>query len=204
MGIFQSAHPGLEGKACPRAAPEEGIISARWTPPEIERAIELWKSGVGGQATAAALEAEFGIRRSKCSVIARMARAGLSFQGAPSPQALRAAANAKLARGLVAPPRRKAAPKPAAAPVPRPSPRIAPRPAMGVAIPESKRVAITDLKAGMCRWIAGDPRQDATCCGHAVDVGSPVWCSAHRAIGTVGARPRGIPAMITSNLRKAA
>ncbi|MCK2057221.1 GcrA family cell cycle regulator [Methylobacterium sp. 37f] len=170
----------------------EEVSQAKWTPEEIERAKELWVDGKGGQGTADELFAQFGVRRSKCSVISRMARCGLSFQGRQSPPALRSLANAKIARGTGRSARRKpATPKPVAvARIPRPAPRLAPRPPADVAIPESRRVALTDLTAGACRWIAGDPRFDATCCGHPIDPGSAVWCTAHRAIGTVGSQRR--------------
>ncbi|TXN68471.1 hypothetical protein FV230_12945 [Methylobacterium sp. WL6] len=61
-----------------------------------------------------------------------------------------------------------------------------------------RRVSILDVRDGVCRWIAGDPRLDPTACGHPADLGSP-YCPAHRTVA-----PRSREAAYVPAFRKAA
>ncbi|WP_162238977.1 GcrA family cell cycle regulator [Methylobacterium sp. Leaf85] len=157
-----------------------------WSPDLVERVKAAWLAGASAGVISAALAAD-GVHRSASSFIGRMRREGCSFLGPGT-------GRTRLARNPHEGPRK--APKAVvvkAAPPPPPAPRFTPRPkASDVALPESRRVAILDVRDGMCRWIAGDPRRDAPACGHPTDLGSP-YCPGHRCIGTVAARSRGVP-----------
>lgn len=48
-------------------------------------------------------------------------------------------------------------------------------------LPESRRVSLLDLKAGVCRWPLGDPRDEGFCfCGADTDLLSHAYCPSHR------------------------
>ncbi|WP_162248637.1 GcrA family cell cycle regulator [Methylobacterium sp. Leaf94] len=158
---------------------------SRPLPPEtLDRMKAAWLAGTTAEAIAADVAAE-GHLMTASAVIGRMRRAGLTFMGPRSNW-----------RAPIKPRVRKPRPKKAAAPVvvkappPPPAPRPTPRPqACDVVLPESRRVAIWDVRDGQCRWIAGDPRRDSTACGHTTAAGSP-YCPAHRLIGTEALRSR--------------
>jgi len=141
-----------------------------------------WLAGSAAKVIAADVAAE-GIVLSASAVIGRMRRAGLSFQG---PRSMWRPPVGKAPRKPRAPRKAAAVVVVKLAPAPRPGPRTK---ASSIAIPESRRVALWDLRADACRWIAGDPHVDASCCEHPADPGSP-YCSAHRFISTVTPRAR--------------
>lgn len=164
-------------------------------PPEtFDRMKVQWLAGTAAKVIAADVAAE-GIVLSASAVIGRMRRAGLAFMG---PRSNWRAPVRKRCRKQRAVRKSDAAVVVKLAPAPRPGPRTK---AASVAIPESRRVAIVDLRDGLCRWIAGDPRVDATACGHQTDPGSP-YCAAHRFIGTV--TPRARSAVYTPAFQRAA
>ncbi|WP_156462870.1 GcrA family cell cycle regulator [Methylobacterium sp. Leaf93] len=160
-----------------------------WSPDLVERVKALWLAGVSARSISATLAAE-GIARSHSSVIGRMRRENVSFQGP-------GASRPPLARKPHEGPRK--APKALVVKAPPPPPKPAPRPAASdVLLPESRRVSILDVRDGVCRWIAGDPRLDPTACGHPADLGSP-YCPAHRTVA-----PRSREAAYVPAFRKAA
>lgn len=168
-----------------------------WDPVLVERVKAAWLSGASARSISASLAAE-GIARSHSAVIGRMRREGLSHQGPRPAMALPLRSARKPHEG----PRKAPEAVVVKAPPPPPKPKPAPRPkACDVVLPESRRVAITDIRDGMCRWIAGNPRRDSTACGHPTDAGSP-YCPAHRIVGTVA--PRSRAAAYTPTFQRAA
>lgn len=71
-----------------------------------------------------------------------------------------------------------------------------------MALPESLRVSLVDVRDGQCKWISGEPTAEATCCGHRVDQGSS-YCPGHRALGTVAPRQRGVAPVLFFRMKAA-
>ncbi|WP_246691506.1 GcrA family cell cycle regulator [Methylobacterium sp. WL12] len=172
----------IERLAAPTATLPTG--PARWSPAAVERAMALWATAPSAADVAMAVNTEFGTAFSRRAIISRMHRAGLSHAGPRLPVMLpkgtKGKPKAKRDPATVVKP--KPAPKPAAVLVARPAPRPS-------ELPESRRVAITEIGASACRYIAWDPRVDSSCCGHAVEQGS-AWCPGHARICTTVSRPR--------------
>lgn len=167
----------------------EALPKRFWPAAATELAVSLWANTPSAAHVADAVNAQFGLAISRKSVIAKMHRLGLSFKGPALPDMLPAGTKGQArpdhARAVAL--KAKPAPKPRPAPVlVAPQPRPAPRPS---ALPESRRVAIEDLRYGMCRYIAADPKIDSTCCGHAVEIGS-AWCPAQARLCMTASRPR--------------
>nr|WP_281409806.1 GcrA family cell cycle regulator [Methylobacterium sp. BTF04] len=162
--------------------------AGHWSPAATELAISLWTSAPSAADVAAEINRRFGMSVSRKAIIAKMHRCGLSFKGPALPVMLpKGTKGAPRPVRATAAPKAKPAPKPKAAPVLVASvPRPAPRP---MDLPESRRVAIQNLRHDECRYIAGDPKTDPTCCGHAVELGSS-WCPAHARLCTTVHRPR--------------
>lgn len=79
-------------------------------------------------------------------------------------------------------PRKVVIQRPSAGPSPlKPKPRP-PRIRPGDTGPESLRILIEDARHDQCRFIAGDPLVDRTCCGHATV--SLSWCAYHHRVVT--------------------
>lgn len=168
-----------------------------WDPALVARVKDAWLAGTSARSISATLAAE-GVARSHSSIIGRMRREGLSHMG-PRPSGTGLPKTARKPRAVARKAPSEVVVKAAATP---PAPRPAPRPmASDVVLPESRRVAILDVRDGLCRWIAGDPRVDATCCGHPTAAGSS-YCEGHRIIGTVARRPSVAP--LVTSFRRAA
>ncbi|WP_375453432.1 GcrA family cell cycle regulator [uncultured Methylobacterium sp.] len=160
-----------------------------WQPAAAELAASMWSTTPSAAHVADAINAAFGVAISRKSVIAKMHRMGLSFQGPELPAQLPAGTKGQVRpdRARTVAPKVRPAPKPRAVPVlVAPLPRPAPRPST---LPESRRVAITEIGASSCRYIAGDPRVDPSCCGHAVEPGSS-WCPGHARLCSTTYQPR--------------
>ncbi|KQP62141.1 GcrA family cell cycle regulator [Methylobacterium sp. Leaf112] len=160
-----------------------GVLpKGHWSPEAVEMAVSLWPTTPSAADVAEALNARFGLAISRKAVIAKMHRLGLSFRGPALPKMLPSGTKGKTR------PKRDPAVKPKPKPVPAPAPvpkavapvPPAPRPSH---LPESRRVAIEDLRYGECKFIANDPRIDASCCGHSTELGSS-RCPAHARLCT--------------------
>lgn len=165
-------------------------VTFKWSPDATAFAVSLWTKATPAADVAAAVNRRFDTDFSRKSLIAKMHRMGLSHSGPSIPSAFTAGGKGKS----------KPAPKPKAPRKPKPipvavavvaKPTAAPRPAVPMALPESRRVAIHDLRIGHCRYIAGNPRVDSTACGHKAVLGSS-WCEAHRVLCTAVSRPRAV------------
>ncbi|GJE52707.1 hypothetical protein GOFOIKOB_5781 [Methylobacterium tardum] len=156
-----------------------------WKPKHRELVLTMWPTGCGSARIIEALAAEHGIHVSKSAVVGIAFRAGLAFCGArkkpPPPRgprpprvAMTPEQRAERERARAARRRERAAAD-AGRPVPPPRPRVA-----AAGVPESLRIPIWEIRDGACRYIADDPREGGTCCGHQTFPGSP-WCEGHRA-----------------------
>ena len=155
-----------------------------WDADLVARVKAAWLAGTSARSISATLAAE-GVARSHSSIIGRMRREGLSHMG-PRPSGTGLPKTARKPRAVA---RKATSNVVVKAPSPPPAPRPAPRPqASDVVLPESLRVAIWDVRDGLCRWIAGDLRVDPTACGHPTVAGSS-YCEGHRIIGTAARRP---------------
>lgn len=185
-----------------------------WTPPLVEEATALWLKHRSGTEIAMYMSGKYDVAFTKNSIICKMNRLGLSGKGGTRPSICRPppvrrkdmtpAALAALRereritraqrRGANPVPARRERTAPAARPaeaalaVPaRPAPAPPPRP---VGILPSLDIPLTELREGMCKFIAIDPLVivPAPCCGHPVAEGSS-WCPGHRRLCTVPTRP---------------
>jgi GcrA cell cycle regulator len=143
-----------------------------WTDERVELLSKLWGEGLSASQIAAALGG--GVTRN--AVIGKVHRLGLSGRAkAGTPAAQRPAR-----------PRSPAQPGPIAEPAILASPAAGPTAApelapvlQEVAIPESKRVGILELRDSMCRWPLGDPsKPDFAFCGARAVTGLP-YCGHH-------------------------
>lgn len=165
-----------------------GVLpKGHWSPEAVEMAVAMWPTTPSAADVAEALNARFGLDISRKAVIAKMHRLGLSFRRPALPKTLPSGTKGKTGPKREPAAAVKSAPKPvpaskAVAPVPP-----APRPSQ---LPESRRVALADLRYGECKYIANDPRVDATCCGHRAEFGS-YWCPAHARLCTTVYRRKG-------------
>lgn len=126
-----------------------------WTKPRVDKLEQLWSDGFSASQIAPELDA----RLSRNAVIGKLHRLGLSGRGLPTqPQ----------------PPRRRTYAKRALRPVDAPV-KIE-NPINVVAL--SKGYRIDELTARTCKWMAGDPKQGGTYCGHDTQPGSP-YCGYH-------------------------
>ena len=145
-----------------------------WTDDRVEMLAKLWGEGLSASQIAAALGG--GVTRN--AVIGKVHRLGLSGRAKSGGQAQQRPAKPRAAL-------------PAASDVPRLPVRDAEagiRPAPppdarwedeAVAIPESQRVSILELRDSMCRWPLGDPsKPDFAFCGGRAVVGHP-YCTHH-------------------------
>ncbi len=130
-----------------------------WTPEKEERVKLLWGEGNSGGKIAAIL----GDKTSRSSVMGKLKRLGLLGVG--------------LGRGVRRPrsmdgSRVRSTPRSAKCR----APVLIAGPVIGE--PSPLRIPISDIGDNACRWIAGDPRRDGTCCGHHT-VGELSYCGHH-------------------------
>lgn len=147
-----------------------------WTEARTDRLTELWSEGF----SASQIGAEMGVTRN--SVIGKVHRLKLNLRaglgerkavphrtrsprrsrGCTEPQGFR---EARLRSKLETQPRQATPFAPAKPVIPK---------------PESKRLTLAELHAGMCKYIEDD-FPPYTYCGHFADAGSP-WCGFHYAL----------------------
>lgn len=142
----------------------------------------LWVEGrMTATEIAAAVSAAHGFDATKSSVVGIAFRAGLAFKGRP---ANRPADSAGRTARRTAQRREQRARQAKPAPAPKAAPKPKPAPALPAPVPASLMIPFTEIRDGLCRYIADDPRAGpATCCGHPTASGSP-WCEGHRRICT--------------------
>ncbi len=145
-----------------------------WTDDRVATLAKLWGEGLSASQIAAALGG--GVTRN--AVIGKVHRLGLSGRvkaGAPAPQR---PAKPKL---IQATPPADEPPRPSAD-LPGPAPAetaVDHRWARDIALPESKRVGILELRDSMCKWPIGDPsKPDFAFCGARAASGMP-YCTEH-------------------------
>lgn len=133
----------------------------RWDDARLEALRDMLEKGASSGHAAAMLSERFGADITRNMVIGMAARRGMKM----------------------------ASPKRAARPKPKPF-NPAPAPKVTVAIPESARVSLHDLRAGMCRFPIGDPKDEGFgfCGAPALDGKS--WCARCHSIVFQPARPR--------------
>lgn len=155
-----------------------GRAVVRWTPAAKAQVCALYAEGrMSCTEIAALIRVEHGLQVSKSAVIGVAFRAGLSDRATQEARAR--VSRPKEARAAT---RR---PRPVSKSAPAPKPKPAP---VSAAIPVSLRIAVWEIRDGMCRFIAGDPKGGAaTYCGHGIQHGS-AWCPGHRKLCTVPSR----------------
>lgn len=164
-----------------------GQVGARvqWPPDATKLAVSLWATTPSAADVAEAVNRRFGMQLTRRSVISKMHRMGLSYRGPALPEMLPSGT-----KGQPRPKREPAVAKPKPVQSPKPVPVMVARAALRPSgLPESRRVAIQDLRHGMCRFIAGDPKVDSSCCGHPTELGS-AWCPGHARLCTTVYQPR--------------
>lgn len=145
-----------------------------WTDDRVATLAKLWGEGLSASQIAAALGG--GVTRN--AVIGKVHRLGLSGRvkaGAPAPQ--RPAKPKSISPGQPASePSRTPADQPGTAPA---ETAVDHRWARDIALPESKRVGILDLRDSMCKWPIGDPsKPDFAFCGARASSSLP-YCAEH-------------------------
>ncbi len=130
-----------------------------WTEAREMRAEALWLEGRSGSYIARDLGGT-----TRCAVMGKLRRLGRLGVGKPR--------KAKSPRARIAAQR-----------IARSTPRSQKRKPFtdmcrDAAEPASLCLDLLSLPVGACRWIAGDPRADGTCCGHAAAEGRP-YCTHH-------------------------
>lgn len=134
-----------------------------WTEDRVDRLKRLWREG----RTAAAIARDLGPGVSRCAVLGKVHRLGLSALRSPSPAA--PGAGPRKAR-------RRPVPK-------APSP---PGPEIGRTLPVAGARTILTVRRGDCRWPIGDPQEGGfSLCGAAASRGA--YCAAHAAVAYRGA-----------------
>lgn len=133
-----------------------------WTKDRVRRLAELWWDG----RSAAWIARDLGAGVSRCSVLGKVSRLGLTR--APSTPTARLAPRGRNAKRAVTPAGRVAAPM------------LRGRPA--VALPAEPTRTILTVKAGDCRWPYGEPgKAGFGLCGR--PVGRAAFCLAHAGVG---------------------
>jgi hypothetical protein len=128
-----------------------------WTPEKEERVAALWGEGQSGGMIAHALG-----DTTRSAVMGKLKRLGLLGTGTPGKRRRRSMDGIRV----------------------RSTPRSTKRRAFTVGAapttgePAPLRIPIIDIVDHACRWIAGDPRSDGTCCGHNT-VGDLAYCGHH-------------------------
>jgi GcrA cell cycle regulator len=159
---------------------------ATWTDERVELLKKLWGDGLSASQIAAEIG---GVTRN--AVIGKVHRLGLSGRGKtnaapaarprkPAPAVAPRPATAAQAPAPVQPARAPAPIAPAFAAAPMPVPALAED--TSVALPESERVTIMELREYMCRWPMGDPTTaEFRFCGARSITGLP-YCNHHAQI----------------------
>jgi GcrA cell cycle regulator len=158
-----------------------------WTPERIEKLKKLQRDGLSCSVIAARL----GCGLTRNAVIGKLSRLGLS-------------------RGIPPTVRKKITPRrphPGNPSIPRQtkaSPLYGPHEPIPLpAETDIPRIAFADLAPSQCRWVVGDPKPTAMCCGDETIPGKP-YCKAHlirATIPTGGHAPRvWLPHVITTPL----
>ncbi|MEH6665814.1 MAG: GcrA family cell cycle regulator [Brevundimonas sp.] len=145
-----------------------------WTKDRVDRLKTLWREG----RTAAAIARELGDDVSRCAVLGKVYRLGLSA-ARTSPAGAATAAGAAPRSPGPHPSRRRSAPRAASRPA-----------AEGTgALPVVGSRTVLTVRRGDCRWPIGDPGDHAfSLCGAAVSRGA--YCAGHAAIAYRGAPVR--------------
>jgi GcrA cell cycle regulator len=152
----------------------------QWDDERVETLKQLAQAGN----TATAIGKAMG--RSKNSIIGKLNRLGLDAHAYPrkgrnnegrlckdSPEQIAAWGRAAAQKRWANTPRREAAP-----PLPKIKMIATLIVSNAVSGPLSKALLIDALTARTCRWLYGDPRHDATYCGHGTLPGT-AWCGFH-------------------------
>ncbi|SEP09474.1 GcrA cell cycle regulator [Methylobacterium sp. ap11] len=148
-----------------------------WTKERVELLKRLWSDGHSASQIAAEIG---GVSRN--AVIGKVHRLGLAGRvtkpnGAPAGPARRARPEVDASASVAAPPAMLAPAPPALALV-----QPASTPSQAVALPESSRVTIMELRDFMCRWPMGDPSTpEFRFCGDRAITGLP-YCTHHSRI----------------------
>ena len=147
-----------------------------WTQEAEEALNEALQRNLTATQIALEMSEKFGFQLTRCSVLGRVHRTRLKLQS-------KRADTLKRSKPPAQKPKAKAIRNGGVAPsklVPiKPFVERAPE----IVIPESQRVTLMELSAGMCRWPMGDPRTpEFRYCGGAACSGLP-YCEAHARIG---------------------
>lgn len=133
-----------------------------WTQEVVDALVLYWKTDSAAQ-IAARLSHQFGLALSRSSVIGKIHRLGLS-----APQRVRARKEPTQRKTYVR--------KPSMA-----SSTPEPEPVEVICDVVSLNKTLIELGPFACRYIAGDPRDEAPFCGHIVAENSP-YCPTHHAL----------------------
>ncbi len=156
----------------------------KWTEEAIEALRRLARSELTGKQIAEMLSEEFGAKFTKNAVLGKADRLGVKMFFRPG----------------ALPPAEPRVPKPRRDPKPknhakfvwggrmtaRPTLVVVPPPVEEIAIPESQRVTLEELRLGQCLWPLGDPAsEDFRYCGGKCDSVVDSYCRGHRALAYV-------------------
>lgn len=158
-----------------------------WTEEAESYAKAQWLAGDSAAMIAVALAEKFGLAVSRSAVLGKMFRAKLAKPLERKRIELSAAgkAGAKAGSGWTRP--QRAPPRPLSTPRPKSAPAAA-----GLSIDRNEvwsksfhsdgGVALVDLRADMCRWPLGDPRdvESFRYCGAEAPVGDGPYCAGHK------------------------
>jgi GcrA cell cycle regulator len=147
--------------------------ATEWPPSRIEMLRELAEKGLSASGIAKAMSAALGIPVTRNAIIGKCHRTGIELQS-----------------GLTGgEPRKPKVVKPKAIKEP-PQEKVETMPTQ-IALPFSNRVALMDLREGLCRFPIGDPgRDDFAFCGAEKPIDGKPYCAAHMALCYVPSRPR--------------
>ncbi len=165
LGLAGGGHPATSGKPRPVRKPF-------WTPERERTAIEMFDAGYSAQEIASAIGTI-----SKSGVQHYLAKKGYKRDYTP-------AVRARIGKTTGSPfnPSNDQARKP---------PRVLHPSEADIALPESHRITLIDLRSGLCRWPLGDPLTADFCfCGADTDSPAKTYCPSHARL----ARGNGTPA----------
>jgi len=152
-----------------------------WTERQLEQLTSLWAEGHTASQIAAKLESQFGVRRSRNSVIGIVFRRGLTRRLDIHSNSTGRVEQVRRVRR-----ERYAAARPVKARKEKPAPEPAPIPVEPLHIPFLER------QVGQCRAVTDATRYAQKVCGHLIE-GDGVFCKWHRALYYVAPDPKKKP-----------